>query len=120
MSSDAAVAVAQGLLEQGAQAAHSRCLQPLHQAAPPPGTLHSCPCRSPAPPSEFGTCLGDLYSVAWMENADETDLTLGAPRGSALRPLWVPGGLRAWVLGVSPATLADANLAAESQPASHP
>ncbi len=46
--------------------------------------------RSPAPPSEFGTCLGDLYSVAWMENADENDLTLGAaefaPR--ALRWQW--------------------------------
>lgn len=35
-----------------------------------------CPGMYPAPPSEFGTCLGDLYSVAWMENADEADLTL--------------------------------------------
>lgn len=27
-----------------------------------------CPGMSPAPPSEYTTCLGDLYSVAWMED----------------------------------------------------
>jgi hypothetical protein len=32
---------------------------------------------SPSPPPEFGTCLGDLYSVAWLENADDADLTVG-------------------------------------------
>ncbi len=28
----------------------------------------------PSPPPEFDTCLGDLYSVAWMENSDIRDL----------------------------------------------
>jgi hypothetical protein len=27
-----------------------------------------CPGFMPAPPPEFETCLGDLYSVAWMED----------------------------------------------------
>ena len=27
-----------------------------------------CPGMQPAPPAEFTTCLGDLYSVSWMEN----------------------------------------------------
>jgi legumain len=27
-----------------------------------------CPGMDPPPPPEFGTCLGDLYSVAWMED----------------------------------------------------
>ena len=27
-----------------------------------------CPGMDPAPPTEFWTCLGDLYSVAWMED----------------------------------------------------
>lgn len=27
-----------------------------------------CPGSDPAPPSEYMTCLGDLYSVAWMED----------------------------------------------------
>ncbi|PNH07858.1 Vacuolar-processing enzyme, partial [Tetrabaena socialis] len=30
---------------------------------------------SPGPSPAFSTCLGDLYSVAWMENADACDLT---------------------------------------------
>ncbi|KAG2452806.1 hypothetical protein HYH02_003035 [Chlamydomonas schloesseri] len=34
-----------------------------------------CPGMSPGPPPLFSTCLGDLYSVAWMENADVCDLT---------------------------------------------
>jgi legumain len=25
---------------------------------------------SPAPPQEFETCLGDLYSVAWLEDSE--------------------------------------------------
>ena len=27
-----------------------------------------CPGMFPPPPPEFTTCLGDLYSVAWLEN----------------------------------------------------
>ena len=27
-----------------------------------------CPGMVPAPPEEFNTCLGDLYSVAFLEN----------------------------------------------------
>lgn len=34
-----------------------------------------CPGMDPGAPMEFMTCLGDLYSVAWMEDADENDLT---------------------------------------------
>ncbi|XP_021849603.2 vacuolar-processing enzyme gamma-isozyme [Spinacia oleracea] len=29
-----------------------------------------CPGFDPSPPSEFDTCLGDLYSVAWLEDSD--------------------------------------------------
>ncbi|KAF8393485.1 hypothetical protein HHK36_021729 [Tetracentron sinense] len=29
-----------------------------------------CPDEFPSPPIEYGTCLGDLYSVAWMEDSD--------------------------------------------------
>ncbi|KMT17972.1 hypothetical protein BVRB_2g033180 [Beta vulgaris subsp. vulgaris] len=29
-----------------------------------------CPGFDPSPPSEFDTCLGDLYSVAWMEDIE--------------------------------------------------
>lgn len=27
-----------------------------------------CPGMEPSPPSEYITCLGDLYSVSWMED----------------------------------------------------
>lgn len=27
-----------------------------------------CPGMNPSPPSEYITCLGDLYSIAWMED----------------------------------------------------
>jgi legumain len=27
-----------------------------------------CPGMEPSPPPEYITCLGDLYSVAWMED----------------------------------------------------
>lgn len=27
-----------------------------------------CPGEYPSPPPEYSTCLGDLYSVAWMED----------------------------------------------------
>jgi legumain len=27
-----------------------------------------CPGESPSPPPEYYTCLGDLYSVSWMED----------------------------------------------------
>ncbi|KAG0554538.1 hypothetical protein KC19_12G098600 [Ceratodon purpureus] len=33
-----------------------------------------CPGMDPPPPPEFGTCLGDLYSVAWMEDAEIENL----------------------------------------------
>ncbi|MQM01040.1 hypothetical protein Taro_033788, partial [Colocasia esculenta] len=29
-----------------------------------------CPGESPSPPPEYYTCLGDLYSVSWMEDSD--------------------------------------------------
>ncbi|CAL9075387.1 unnamed protein product [Musa textilis] len=33
-----------------------------------------CPGLYPSPPPEFYTCLGDLYSVAWMEDSDKHNL----------------------------------------------
>jgi legumain len=33
-----------------------------------------CPGMTAPPPPDFSTCLGDLYSVAWMEDADASDL----------------------------------------------
>ncbi|XP_022750111.1 vacuolar-processing enzyme-like [Durio zibethinus] len=33
-----------------------------------------CPGDNPSPPPEYETCLGDLYSVAWMEDSDIHDL----------------------------------------------
>ncbi|EPS60990.1 vacuolar processing enzyme a, partial [Genlisea aurea] len=39
-----------------------------------------CPGEIPGPPSGYDTCLGDLYSVAWMEDSDAHNLrveTLG-------------------------------------------
>ncbi|XP_022131350.1 vacuolar-processing enzyme-like [Momordica charantia] len=39
-----------------------------------------CPGDYPGPPPEYDTCLGDLYSVAWMEDSDRHNLkteTLG-------------------------------------------
>lgn len=33
-----------------------------------------CPGESPSPPPEYDTCLGDLYSVAWMEDCDVHNL----------------------------------------------
>ncbi|KAL6007918.1 hypothetical protein ACLOJK_033423 [Asimina triloba] len=33
-----------------------------------------CPGMDPPPPSEYMTCLGDLYSVAWMEDSEAHDL----------------------------------------------
>ncbi|GAQ89237.1 vacuolar-processing enzyme precursor [Klebsormidium nitens] len=33
-----------------------------------------CPGMSPAPPVEFETCLGDLYSVAWLEDSEVHNL----------------------------------------------
>jgi len=29
-----------------------------------------CPGEDPSPPEEYETCLGDLYSIAWMEDSD--------------------------------------------------
>lgn len=34
-----------------------------------------CPGMTPAPPSEYDTCLGDLYSIAWMEDCDNNSAT---------------------------------------------
>uniref|UniRef100_A0A1D1YQ47 Vacuolar-processing enzyme n=1 Tax=Anthurium amnicola TaxID=1678845 RepID=A0A1D1YQ47_9ARAE len=33
-----------------------------------------CPGEFPSPPPEYYTCLGDLYSVAWMEDSDRHNL----------------------------------------------
>jgi len=33
-----------------------------------------CPGEYPSPPQEYDTCLGDLYSVAWMEDCDVHNL----------------------------------------------
>ncbi|KAJ4955800.1 hypothetical protein NE237_012583 [Protea cynaroides] len=33
-----------------------------------------CPGMNPAPPPEFMTCLGDLYSVSWMEDSETHNL----------------------------------------------
>lgn len=35
-----------------------------------------CPGMDPPPPPEYSTCLGDLYSVAWMEDSDGNDLNV--------------------------------------------
>ncbi|KAI8102410.1 hypothetical protein M9435_006012 [Picochlorum sp. BPE23] len=35
-----------------------------------------CPGMHPSPPPEYMTCLGDLYSVSWMEDADSNDISL--------------------------------------------
>ncbi|XP_024993978.1 vacuolar-processing enzyme-like isoform X1 [Cynara cardunculus var. scolymus] len=32
-----------------------------------------CPGMEPPPPPEYDTCLGDLYSVAWMEDSDQQE-----------------------------------------------
>lgn len=33
-----------------------------------------CPGDYPSPPAEFDTCLGDLFSISWMEDSDIHDL----------------------------------------------
>ncbi|KAK9059238.1 hypothetical protein SSX86_021857 [Deinandra increscens subsp. villosa] len=33
-----------------------------------------CPDMTPPPPPEYDTCLGDLYSISWMEDSDWEDL----------------------------------------------
>jgi legumain len=33
-----------------------------------------CPGMNPPPPPEYETCLGDLYSVAWMEDTEKENL----------------------------------------------
>ncbi|GAB4837143.1 hypothetical protein Ancab_002054 [Ancistrocladus abbreviatus] len=33
-----------------------------------------CPEEDPSPPPEYDTCLGDLYSVAWMEDSEKNNL----------------------------------------------
>lgn len=33
-----------------------------------------CPGENPSPPPEYETCLGDLYSIAWMEDCDVHNL----------------------------------------------
>ncbi|XP_017232099.1 legumain [Daucus carota subsp. sativus] len=33
-----------------------------------------CPGMDPAPPPEFMTCLGDLYSISWMEDSETHNL----------------------------------------------
>ncbi|KAM0069812.1 putative legumain protein [Helianthus debilis subsp. tardiflorus] len=34
-----------------------------------------CPGMTPPPPKEYKTCLGDLYSISWMEDSDVEDLS---------------------------------------------
>lgn len=41
----------------------------------PPVPQPPSPSPSPLPDMGMGTCLGDLFSVAWMENAETGDLT---------------------------------------------
>ncbi|KAI3915314.1 hypothetical protein MKX01_035573 [Papaver californicum] len=33
-----------------------------------------CPEEVPLPPSEYTTCLGDLYSIAWLEDSDKDNM----------------------------------------------
>nr|AWD84476.1 asparaginyl endopeptidase 3b [Petunia x hybrida] len=33
-----------------------------------------CPGQNPSPPPEYTTCLGDLYSVSWMEDSEKHNL----------------------------------------------
>ncbi|XBH79187.1 hypothetical protein VPH35_105218 [Triticum aestivum] len=33
-----------------------------------------CPGMEPSPPSEYITCLGDLYSISWMEDSETNNL----------------------------------------------
>ena len=35
-----------------------------------------CPGMDPSPPPEYMTCLGDLYSVSWMEDAESNNVAL--------------------------------------------
>jgi len=61
-----------------------------------------CPGMAPPPPPEFTTCLGDLYSVAWLENrraAADPALTLTL-RHPELPPAWATcTRLPAWRTG---------------------
>ncbi|WJX81299.1 legumain [Trifolium repens] len=34
-----------------------------------------CPDTHPASPPEYDTCLGDVYSISWMEDSDKNDMT---------------------------------------------
>lgn len=75
---------------QHAWALHSPAAHPSGHPLPPPGMLPNLPAPGPlshkthplAPPGMdpepadgFDTCLGDLYSVAWMEDCEWEDLT---------------------------------------------
>jgi hypothetical protein len=44
-------------------------------APTPAGPPAAAAAADPKPASQFTTCLGDLYSVAWMEDAELSDLT---------------------------------------------
>lgn len=33
-----------------------------------------CPGMDPSPPSDYFTCLGDLFSVAWIEDSESHNL----------------------------------------------
>ncbi|KAI3867017.1 hypothetical protein MKW92_004501, partial [Papaver armeniacum] len=33
-----------------------------------------CPGEDPLPPSEYNTCLGDLYSIAWLEDSEKYNM----------------------------------------------
>ncbi|KAK7395750.1 hypothetical protein VNO78_16317 [Psophocarpus tetragonolobus] len=34
-----------------------------------------CPGGNPSPPPEYTVCLGDLYSISWLEDSDQNDRT---------------------------------------------
>nr|KYP38665.1 Vacuolar-processing enzyme [Cajanus cajan] len=35
-----------------------------------------CPHSYPSPPTEYTTCLGDVYSISWLEDSDKNDMTI--------------------------------------------
>ncbi|KAJ0940153.1 putative legumain protein [Helianthus annuus] len=58
-----------GLLPQGLNIYATTASNPYENSW---GTY--CPGDYPSPPPEYDTCLGDLYSVAWMEDCDVHNL----------------------------------------------
>lgn len=70
--------------DRSSHTAHCTSQRPsitLPYTPPPPPGMPSDP---PLPP-QFLTCLGDLYSVAWLEDAEARDLTQESLAGQYLR-----------------------------------